>query len=170
MPVLLFIEGQLILASHGRVITFRVLHDLQKTWKNSTKICKFCNIIVEARWDKFWLNLMYSNILSQCWYLSKSNSFEPLMTELSPLESYTIYKKREKIPQKYVNLQHHCRGQMIQIAFKLKVEQHPKRVLLFIKGQLIWAAHGRVITFRVLHDLSKTWKITQKYINFATSL
>ena len=33
MPVLLFIEGQLILASHGRVITFRVLHDLQKTWQ-----------------------------------------------------------------------------------------------------------------------------------------
>ena len=24
------------------------------------------------------------------------------MAELSPLESYTIYKKREKIPQKYV--------------------------------------------------------------------
>ena len=46
MPVLLFIKGQLIWAAHGRVITFRVLHDLQKTWKNSTKICKFCNIIV----------------------------------------------------------------------------------------------------------------------------
>ena len=46
---------------------------------------------------------MYSNILSQCWYLSKSNSFEALMAELSPLESYTIYKKREEIPQKYVN-------------------------------------------------------------------
>ena len=25
------------------------------------------------------------------------------MAELSPLESYTIYKKREKITQKYVN-------------------------------------------------------------------
>ena len=94
------------------------------------------------------------------------------MVELSALESY-IYKRFTKnvtIPQKYVILQHHCRGQMIQIPFKLKVEQHAKPVLLFIKGQLIWAAHGRVITFRVLHDLSKTWKITQKYINFATSL
>ena len=170
MPVLLFIEGQLILASHGRVITFRVLHDLQKTWKNSIKICKFCNIIVEARWDKFWLNLMYSNILSQCWYLSKSNSFEALMAELSPFESYTIYKKREKLHKHMYILQHHWRGQMIQILFIFKVHQQPKRVLLFIKGQLIWAAHGRVITFRVLHDLSKTWKITQKYINFATSL
>ena len=59
---------------------------------------------------------------------------------------------------------------MIQIMFKLKVEQHPNPVLLFIKGQLIWAAHVRVITFRVLHDLPKTWKITQKYVNFATSL
>ena len=25
------------------------------------------------------------------------------MAELSPLESYTIHQKREKIPQKYVN-------------------------------------------------------------------
>ena len=33
----------------------------------------------------------------------KGYSFESLMAELSPLESYTIYKKREKIPQKYVN-------------------------------------------------------------------
>ena len=56
-PVMLFIKGQLIWAAHGRVITFRVLHDLQKTWKNSTKICKICNIIVEARWYKFCLNL-----------------------------------------------------------------------------------------------------------------
>ena len=102
-PVLLFIKGQLIWAAHRRVITFRVLHDLQKTWKNSTKICKFCNIIVEARWSKFFLNLKYSNNLSQWCYLSKGNSFEQLIAELSPLESYTIYKKREKIPQKYVN-------------------------------------------------------------------
>ena len=43
-------------------------------------------------------------------------------------------------------------------------------VLLFIEGQLILASHGRVITFRVLHDLQKTWKITQEYVNFATSL
>ena len=92
---LLFIKGQLIWAAHGRVITFRVLHDLQKTWKNSTKICKFV---------------------------------------------------------------HHCRGQMIPILFKFRVEQHPKPVLLFIKGQLIWAAHGRVITFRVLHDLQNVKK------------
>ena len=41
--------------------------------------------------------------LSQFCYLSKGNSFEPLMAELSPFESYTIYKKREKITQKYVN-------------------------------------------------------------------
>ena len=40
---------------------------------------------------------MYSNILSQCWYLSKGNSFELLMAELSPFESYTIYQKREKL-------------------------------------------------------------------------
>ena len=96
-PVLLFIKGQLIWAAHVRVITFRVLHYLQKTWKNSTKICKFCNIIEEARWYKFCLNLKYSNILSQCCYLSKRNSFEPLIAELSPFESYTIYKKREKL-------------------------------------------------------------------------
>ena len=101
--VLLFIKGQLILASDGRVITFRVIHNLQKTWKNYTKICKFCNIIVETRWDKFRLNLKHIYILSQCCYLSKGNSFEPLMAELSPLESYTIYKKREKIALKYVN-------------------------------------------------------------------
>ena len=44
----------------------------------------------------FYLNLKYSNILSQCCYLSKGNSFELLMAELSPLESHTIYKKREK--------------------------------------------------------------------------
>ena len=70
-------------------------YTIYKKRDNSIKICKFCNIIVEAKWDKFWLNLMYSNILIQCWYLSKSNSFEPLMAELSPLESYTIYKKRD---------------------------------------------------------------------------
>ena len=63
-----------------------------------------CNIIVETRYVKSCLNLKYSNILSQCCYLSKGNSFEHLMAELSPFESYTIYKKREKIPQKYVNL------------------------------------------------------------------
>ena len=62
-----------------------------------------CNIIVETRYVKSCLNLKYSNILSQCCYLSKGNSFEHLMAELSPFESYTIYKKREKIPQKYVN-------------------------------------------------------------------
>ena len=50
---LLFIKAQLIWAAHGRVITFRVLYDLQKREKNSTKICKFCNIIVEARCDIF---------------------------------------------------------------------------------------------------------------------
>ena len=33
----------------------------------------------------------------------KDNSFEPLMAELQPLESYTIFKK-VKIPQKYVNI------------------------------------------------------------------
>ena len=44
----------------------------------------------------FYLNLKYSNILSQCCYLSKGNSFELLMAELSPFESDTIYKKREK--------------------------------------------------------------------------
>ena len=105
MPVMLFIKGQLIWAAHRRVITFRVLHDLQKTWKNSTKICKFCNIIVEARWCKFFLNLKYSNNLSERCYLSKGNSFEQLIAELSPLESYTIYKKREKIPQTYANFE-----------------------------------------------------------------
>ena len=92
------------------------------------------------------------------------------MAELSPLESYTIYKKREKIPQKYVKFVHHCRGQMIPILFKFRVEQHTKPVLLFIKGQLIWAAHGRVITFRFLHDLQKTLKIAQTNVHFATSL
>ena len=56
-----------------------------------------CNIIVETRYVKSCLNLKYSNILSQCCYLSKGNLFEPLMAELSPLESYTIYKKREKL-------------------------------------------------------------------------
>ena len=59
---------------------------------------------------------------------------------------------------------------MRQILFKFKVQQQPKPVLLFIKGQHIWAAHVRVIAFRVLHDLQKTWKIPQKYVNFATSL
>ena len=54
---------------------------------------------------------------------------------------------------------------MIQILFKFKVQQHPKPVMLFIKGQLIWAAHGRVITFRVLHDLQKREKLhKQMYI------
>ena len=62
-----------------------------------------CNIIVETRYIKSCLNFKYSNILSQCCYLSKGNSFERLMAELSPFESYTIYKKREKIPQKYVH-------------------------------------------------------------------
>ena len=98
MPVLLFIKAQHIWDAHCRVITFRVLHDLQKTWK---------------------------------------------------------------IAQNMYILQHHWRGQMIQILFKFRVEQHPKPVLLFIKGQLIWAAHGKVITFRVLHDLQKKWKIAQ---------
>ena len=97
MPVLLFIKAQHIWDAHGWVITFRVLHYLQKTWKNSTKICKFCNIIEEARWYKFFLNLKNSNILSQWCYLSKGNSFEQLIAELSPLESHTIYKKREKL-------------------------------------------------------------------------
>ena len=45
---------------------------------------------------------------------------------------------------------------MRQILFKFKVEQNSMLALLFIIGQLIWAAHGRVITFRVLHDLQKT--------------
>ena len=132
-----------------------------KKVKNCTNICTFCNIIEEARWYKFFLNLKNSNILSQCCYLSKGNSFEPLMAELSPFESYTIYKKREKLHKQMYILQHHWRGQMIQILFKFKVQQQPKRALLFIKGQLIWAAHVRVITFRVLHDLQKTWKIAQ---------
>ena len=95
MLVLLFIKAQLIWAAHCRVITFRVLHDLQKTWK---------------------------------------------------------------IAQNMYIMQHHWRGQMIQILFKFKVQQQPKRALLFIKGQLIWAAHGRVITFRVLHDLQNVKK------------
>ena len=47
---------------------------------------------------------------------------------------------------------------MKQILFKFKVQQHPKPVLLFIKWLLIWVAHGRVITFRVLDDLQKTWQ------------
>ena len=85
-------------------ITFRVIHNLQKTWKNYTKICKFCNIIVETRWDKFRLNLKHIYILSQCCYLSKGNSFEPLI--------------------------------------------------------------GRVISFRVLHDLQKTWKNCIKICKF----
>ena len=59
---------------------------------------------------------------------------------------------------------------MRQILFKFKLQQHPEAVLLFIKGQLIWAAHDIIISFRVLHDLQKTWKIPQKYVNFATSL
>ena len=71
MPVLLFIKAQHIWDAHCRVITFRVLHDLQKTWK---------------------------------------------------------------IAQNMYILQHHWRGQMIQILFKFRVEQHPKPVLLFIKG------------------------------------
>ena len=55
-----------------------------------------CNIIVETRYVKSCLNLKYSNILSQCCYLSKGNSFEHLMAELSPFESYTIYKNVKK--------------------------------------------------------------------------
>ena len=47
---------------------------------------------------------------------------------------------------------------MRQILIKFNVQQHPKPVLIFIKEQLIWAAHGRDITFRVLHDLQKTWQ------------
>ena len=88
------------------------------------------------------------------------------MAELSPFESYTIYKKREKLHKQMYILQRHWRGQMIQILFKFKVQQHPKPVLLFIKGQLIWAAHGRVITFRVLHYLQKTWKNSTKICKF----
>ena len=68
------------------------------------------------------------------------------------------------------NLQHHWRGQILQILFKFKEQQHPKPVMLFIKGQLIWATHRRVISFRVLHDYKKREKIPQKYVNFATSL
>ena len=104
---------------------------------------------------------MIKHLLCQCCYLSKGNSFEPLMAELSPFEFYTIYKKREKLHKHMQILKHHCRGQMKQILFKFRVEQHPKPVLLFIKAQLIWASHCRVITFRVLHDLQKTWKIAQ---------
>ena len=40
---------------------------------------------------------MIKHLLCQCCYLSKRNSFEPLIAELSPFESYTIYKKREKL-------------------------------------------------------------------------
>ena len=43
------------------------------------------------------------NHLGQCCYILKGNSFEPLMAELQPLESYTIFKK-VKIRQKYVNI------------------------------------------------------------------
>ena len=92
------------------------------------------------------------------------------MAELSPLDSYTIYKKREKLHKHMQILKHYCRSQMKQILFKFKVQQQPMPVMLFIKGQLIWAAHGRVITFRVLHDLQKTWKIAQTYANFETLL
>ena len=46
-----------------------------------------------------WLNTSYASFC----YLSKRNSFEPLMAELSPFESYTIYKNVKKIQQKYVN-------------------------------------------------------------------
>ena len=82
MPVLLFIKAQLIWATHRRVISFRVLHDLQKTWKITQKYVKFCNIIVVARCDILLKIKMIKHLLCQCCYLSKRNSFEPLMGEL----------------------------------------------------------------------------------------
>ena len=39
---------------------------------------------------------MLKHLPYQCCYLSNGNIFEPLMAELSPLESHTNYKKREK--------------------------------------------------------------------------
>ena len=42
------------------------------------------------------------------------------MAELSPLESYTIYKKREKIPQKYVNLYIIVGGRWYQFCLNLE--------------------------------------------------
>ena len=66
-------------------------------------------------------------------------------------------------------LQHHCKGESHQIQFKYKLEKPPRPVLLYIKGQLIWATHGGVITSRVQHDFQKMWKIPQKYENIATS-
>ena len=46
------------------------------------------------------------------------------MAELSPFESYTIYKKREKLHKNMSILQHHFRDQMCQILFKLKQQKH----------------------------------------------
>ena len=137
-----------------------------KNVKNYTKICKFCNIIVEARWDKFFFNLKYNNILSQCCYWSKGYSFESLMAELSPLESYTIYQNVKNDTKIYKIWNIIVEAWWKEILFKFKIQQHPKPVLLFIKGLLIWVAHGRVITFRVLRDLQKTWKNSTKICKF----
>ena len=56
------------------------------------------------------------------------------MAELSPFESYTIYKKREKLHKQMYILQHHWRDQMIQILFKFKVQQQPSERCYLSKG------------------------------------
>ena len=168
-PVLLFIKGQLIWAAHGRVITFRVLHDLQKTWKNSTKICKFvhhCRGQMIPILFKFRVEQHTKPVL----LFIKGQLIWAAHCRVITFRVLHDLQKTWKNSTKICKFVHHCRGQMIPILFKFRVEQHPKPVLLFIKGQLIWAAHGRVITFRVLHDLQKTWKIAQTNVHFATSL
>ena len=66
------------------------------------------------------------NLLGPCCYISKGNSFEPLMAELYPLESNTIFKKCEKFDKNMWILQHHCKGQSRQIQLKYKVEKPPR--------------------------------------------
>ena len=169
MLVLLFIKAQLIWAAHCRVITFRVLHDLQKTWKIAQNM-----YIMQHHWRGQMIQILFKFRVEQhpkpVLLFIKGQLIWAAHGRVITFRVLHHLQKTWKNSTKICKFVHHCRGQMIPILFKFRVEQHTKPVLLFIKGQLIWAAHGRVITFRVLHDLQKTLKIAQTNVHFATSL
>ena len=167
--MLLFIKGQLIWAAHGRVISLRVLHDLQKSWKNCIKISKFCYIIVEARWDRFCLNLKYSNILSQCCYLSKGNSFERLMGELSPLvlDGFTKNVKNHTNISKFCNIIVEARWD--KFCLNLKYSNILSQCCYYSKGNSFKPLISELY-FWSTTQFSKKVKIPQKYVKFETSL
>ena len=166
---LLFIKGQLIWAAHGRVITFRVPHELQKTWqfhKNMYNLQHHCRDQMIQILFKFKVQQQPKRAL----LFIKGQLIWAAHGRVITFRVLDELQKTWQFHKNMYNLQHHCRDQMRQILFKFKVQQHPKPVLLFIKGKLIWAANGIVISFRVLHDLQKTCKNCIKICNFATSL